>query len=209
MNPQSGSGVEPRAVAKQEPTSGLPEAVRFMLLSFAAMIAGEFVHQVIVVVSALVDPSPLKERALEQAKSAGEELSESTLNLGVYGSIAVMATIQLVVIVLFVLALRALRYQAKWAPNARRLLQIFGVFFGLRMLTLFMMSPASSTVPIALYAGDGVVQILLGVAGVLGIVYSLDKESVAWAEAPLKGQGPRRGTGAGGGSTGGAERDEE
>lgn len=186
MNPQSASKVEPGAVDKQHGPGGMPEAVRYMLLSFAVMIGGELLHQLLVVISAALDPAPLREQAREQAKAAGEEISDTMVNVGIYGSIAVMALIQLLVILLFVFALRAVRRQAKWAPNARRLLQIFGVFFALRMLTLFMMSPASASVPVALYGADGVVQIILGVAGVLGIVYSLDPASAAWAEKPAK-----------------------
>lgn len=186
MNPQSASKVEPGAVDKQNGSGGMPEAVRYMLLSFAVMIGGELLHQLLVVISAALDPAPLREQAREQAKAAGEEISDTMINVGIYGSIAVMALIQLLVILLFVFALRAVRRQAKWAPNARRLLQIFGVFFALRMLTLFMMSPASASVPVALYGADGVVQIILGVAGVLGIVYSLDPASATWAEKPAK-----------------------
>ena len=77
-----------------------------------------------------------------------------------------------------------IRDRAKWAENARRLLQIFSVFFALRMLTLFMMVPASTAVPTAMFGIDGVVQIILGVAGVMGVIYSVDKDSVAWTKPP-------------------------
>lgn len=164
------------------------EAVRYMLAAWAIMIGGELVHQLLVVASVVIDPSALRESAKDQAK--GEELSDAMINAGIYGSIVVMALIQLLIIGLFVVALKALQKQKKWAPNARRLLQIFSVFFALRMLTLFAMTPASTAVPMVLYGLDGVVQIILGVAGICGIVYSADKASVAWAEAPLKGRKP-------------------
>lgn len=183
VNPQAPSRVEPRAVDKQNAPGGVPEAVRYMLLSWAVMIAGEFLHQILVVTAAVLDPAPLREQAKEQAKAAGEQASDAMLNVSVYGAIAVMALIQLAFILLLALALRAIKQQKSWAANARRLLQVFGVFFGVRVLTLFMLSPAATSLPVAFYAFDGIIQIILGVAGVMGIVYSADKASVEWTES--------------------------
>ena len=47
-----------------------------------------------------------------------------------------------------------------------------------------MMVPASTAVPTAMFGIDGVIQIILGVAGILGIIYSVDKDSVAWTKPP-------------------------
>ena len=89
----------------------------------------------------MIDPSALREVAKERATNGDGEVSEALMNASVYGSIFIMALLQLGVILLFVFALRAVQKQAKWAENARRLLQIFSVFFALRMVTLFMMVP--------------------------------------------------------------------
>lgn len=180
MNPGSASRVEPEAVDKRK--GSMPEAVRYMLTCWAVMIGGEVVHQIFAVVSSIIDPSALKEVAKERANNGDGEVSDALMNASVYGSIFLMALLQLGVIVLFAFALRAVRKQAKWAENARRLLQIFSGFFALRMLTLFMMAPASTAVPMALFGVDGVVQIVLGVAGVMGIIYSVDKDAVAWTK---------------------------
>ena len=48
-----------------------------------------------------------------------------------------------------------------------------------------MMQPASTAIPVVFYGIDGVVQIILGVAGILGIIYSTDKDAVNWV-APKK-----------------------
>lgn len=183
INPQAPSRVQPEAVEKQSgDNNGVPEAVRYMLSCFAVMISGELLHQILVVVSAVLDPAPLREQAKQQAKAAGEQASDALVNTGVYGAIAVMALIQLGFILLLAVALRALKQRKSWAANARRLLQVFGVFFGVRVLTLFMMVPDASSLPVAFYAFDGIIQIVLGVAGVLGVVYSVDKASAEWAE---------------------------
>lgn len=182
MNPGSPSRVEPEAVEKQK--GSMPEAVRYMLAAWTVMIGGELLHQILAVAASVIDPSALREVAKERATKGDGEVSEALMNASVYGSIFIMALLQLGVILLFVFALRAVQKQAKWAENARRLLQIFSVFFALRMLTLFMMVPASTTVPTALFGIDGVVQIILGVAGVMGVIYSVDKDSVAWTKPP-------------------------
>ena len=182
MNPGSPSRVEPEAVEKQK--GSMPEAVRYMLAAWTVMIGGELLHQIFAVAASVIDPSALREVAKERATKGDGEVSEALMNASVYGSIFIMAVIQLGVILLFVFALRAVQKQAKWAENARRLLQIFSVFFALRMLTLFMMVPASTAVPTALFGVDGVIQIVLGVAGVMGVIYSVDKDSVAWTKPP-------------------------
>ena len=182
MNPGSPSRVEPEAVEKQK--GSMPEAVRYMLAAWTVMIGGELLHQILAVAASVIDPSALREVAKERATKGDGEVSEALMNASVYGSIFIMALLQLGIILLFVFALRAVQKQAKWAENARRLLQIFSVFFALRMLTLFMMVPASTAVPTALFGVDGVVQIILGVAGVMGVIYSVDKDSVAWTKPP-------------------------
>ncbi|OFT71800.1 hypothetical protein HMPREF3145_02605 [Corynebacterium sp. HMSC05C01] len=184
LNPKSPSHVDASAVDKKTP-GGPPEAVQLMLRCWAVMIAGELIHQILSVVFAFVDPSALRDAAKQQAKQRGEEISDGLINMGVYGSLILMTLIQLGVLLLFVFALRAVRNKSSQAGNAYRLLQIFGVFFALRMITLFMMQPASTAIPVVLYGIDGVVQIILGVAGILGIIYSTDKDAVNWV-APKK-----------------------
>lgn len=186
LNPKSPSHVDPKAVdgggdgKNGKKPGGPPEAVQLMLRCWAVMIAGELIHQILAVVFAFVDPSAMRDAAKQQAKQRGEEISDSLINMGVYGSVVLMALIQLGVLLLFVFALRTVRDKGSWAANARRLLQIFGVFFGLRVITLFMMQPASTAIPVVFYGIDGVVQIILGVAGILGIIYSTDKDAVNW-----------------------------
>ena len=53
-----------------------------------------------------------------------------------------------------------------------------------------MMRPASTAVPVAFYAFDGVIQIILAVAGVLGLFYSSQKESVDYLPDQRPPQGP-------------------
>lgn len=189
VNPNSGSRVEPAAVKEPSKSGGAPESVRYMLVCWAVMIAGELLHQILTVISAVLDPSPLKESARSAAKARGQDITDAMLTTGVWTSVAIMALIQLAFLGLFTAALVALARRKKWAPNARRVLQIFSIFFALRALALFMMRPASTAVPIAFYAFDGIIQIILAVAGVLGLFYASQKETLDY----LPGNEPPRG----------------
>lgn len=195
-NPQSPSHIAPAAAPHPAPNGkkdSQPESVRLMLACWAVMIAGELLHQILTVVVTVLDPAALRESAKQAAEGRGEELSDAMLTFGMYGSVVLMALIQLTILGVFTYALRTVAKRGKWAANARRLLQVFAAFFALRILSLFMMAPASATVPVALYAADGVIQIILGVAGALGLFYSTRKESVDWAEPKLKKQPSQEG----------------
>ncbi len=181
----------PEVVEKQKRSDGVPEPVRLMLLSWAIMIAGELLHQALTVIAVAIDPAPLREAA--KAGTKGEEVSDAVLNTGVYTSIVVMALVQLLFVLLLVVALRAVKNKATWAQNARRLLQVFAAYFGFRILTLFVTVPAATSLPVAFYGVDGVIQIILGVAGICGIVYSADKESVNWTEPSGPNSGGKQG----------------
>lgn len=187
INPGSPSHVEPAAARGGQPGRNLkPEAVRYMLVCWAVMIAGELLHQILTVISVVMDPAPLKEAAKQAAKGQSGTLSDSAMNAGMWGSVVVAAFIQLAILGTLAAALSAISSQKKWGPGARRLLQVFAVFFALRAGALFFMHPSTSTVPVAFFACDGVIQIIVGVAGVMGVFYSSQKESQDYAEAGAK-----------------------
>lgn len=163
-----------------------PEAFRLMVGVWAVMIVGELLHQALAVVFVFLDPSALKQAAKDTAQQRGGEASELLVNFSMYSAVVLMALVQLAIVVLFAVALRAVAKRTKWAPNALRLLQVFAFFFAFRMLTLFLMSPASAAIPVALYAVDGVVQIVLAVAAVMGVYFSTRDETRQYFERELE-----------------------
>lgn len=177
INPNSASHVEPKAAKAPN------EAVRFMLGCWAAMILGELVHQILQIAGIVIDPAALREASQQAAQNQDGPVSDMMVNAAMWSSVVIMALIQLGILALFTAALMALKKQKRWAPNARRLLQIFSIFFALRALTLFITRPTSTAIPVAMYGFDGAVQILIAVAGALGVFYASQKESIQWAEA--------------------------
>ena len=162
---------------KGEPTQQQPEAVRYLLGAWAVMILGELLHQILAVVVTVLDPAALREAANQAAKNQSEAIPENMMQASMYATVVLMALLQLGIIVVFVLALHRAQRRGKWMLNATRVLQVFSVFFAVRVLTLFLMTPAATKVPVALFAVDGAVQIVVGVAGALGLFYASRKES--------------------------------
>jgi len=70
--------------------------------------------------------------------------------------------------------------RSKFAGLARRMLLVFGFYFGFRILMLFMATPGGNDVPVAMYLVDGAVQIIVGVAAVLGLIFSFREEVLKW-----------------------------
>ena len=162
---------------KDEPTQQQPEAVRYLLGAWAVMILGELLHQILAVVVTVLDPAALREAANQAAKNQSEAIPENMMQASMYATVVLLALLQLGIIVVFCLALRSVQRRGKWMLNATRVLQVFSVFFAVRVLTLFLMTPAATKVPVALFAVDGAVQIVVGVAGALGLFYASRKES--------------------------------
>ncbi|WKD56784.1 hypothetical protein CAPI_01030 [Corynebacterium capitovis DSM 44611] len=154
----------------------MPEPFRYMLACWKVMIAGELIHQVLSVISLVIDPSALRQAATEAARSSGEQASDAVLTASVFASVAVMALFQLAVVAVLAISRGAIADRKKWARNALRLLQVFSVYFALRAAVLFLSAPASTRVPVAMYAVDGALQIALAAAGVCAVLYSLQDE---------------------------------
>ncbi|SDS55648.1 hypothetical protein [Corynebacterium timonense] len=189
--PESPSHVSAEAVSGGGAGSKkLPEPVRYLLGCLGVMLGGELVHQILSVIAIVVDPSRLRESARQAARSSNEALTEELLNATVYSSVALMAVFQLIVLILLAVAARAVATRATWAPSALRLLQFFGVFFAIRAVFLFFVSPDSTTVPIALYAVDGIVQIVIGTAGACAVAYAMQGKVHEYVRAQTPGGGP-------------------
>ena len=74
--------------------------------------------------------------------------------------------------------LRSLANRSKRAGTSRRVWFAFSIYFGFRILLTFMVTPAGADVPDWLFAADGMVQILVGVAAVLGLIFSVRAETL-------------------------------
>lgn len=176
--PQQAGTHGPKKNPKTDSTQR-PELITYLIGIWTFMVGAELLHQILSVIMSLVDPSALKAAARETAEQS-PEVPEAAFTLSVYFSIGIMALITLAIVGLLVWMLVLFAKQHKWAGYARRLLSIFSLFFALRMLLVFLSTPAASGVPVWVFAVDGMVQIALGVAGILGLIFANKEEALAW-----------------------------
>ena len=166
------------APAPRSPRTQRPESVAYMLWLWMGALCGEAVHQVLNVVLTLLNHDVLMSQAKEMAKSAPAgvdeaQLSDAFLRTAAYASVALSAAISLAIIVLLAFLLQSLARRGKRAGTSRRVWFAFSLYFGFRILLTFMVTPAGADVPDWLFAADGMVQILVGVAAVLGLIFSV------------------------------------
>ncbi|WP_245670352.1 hypothetical protein [Corynebacterium crudilactis] len=147
------------------------DTVKLLLQMWAVMIGFELIHQILNVVMSFMDPTALRTVAREQAEAQG--MSDEIVNATVVAAILFMGFINLIIIAILSWMVMIVKKRSKRLPTAFLLLTIFSFFFILRVLMLFFASPGANDVPMALFAIDGCVQILVGVSA--GVAYALSR----------------------------------
>ncbi|MER0106441.1 hypothetical protein ABRP95_08415 [Corynebacterium sp. KPL2895] len=181
-SPQPGDPREQRGKGSQG-GSKRPETVVYMLWLWLGVVAGETVHQILNVVLTLLNHDVLMAQAKQMVESTsggedGEEVSDSLIEMAAYGSVALSAAIAIGVLVLLLFLLKSLAGPSKRAGTSRRIWFAFSIYFGFRILLTFMVTPTGADVPDWLFAADGMVQILVGVAAVLGLIFSIKPDTL-------------------------------
>lgn len=165
------------SAAAKNPGEKKEDTVKLLIQMWAVMIGLELLHQILNVVMSFTDPTALRTVAKEQAAAQG--LSDGIVNATVIAAILVMGFFNLIVIAILSWMVVMVKNRSKRLPTAFLLLTIFSFFFILRVLMLFFASPGGTDVPMALFAIDGCVQILVGVSA--GVAYALSR-----TEQPVK-----------------------
>lgn len=169
--PPSSSTSAKNAEEKKEDT------VKLLIQMWAVMIGLELLHQILNVVMSFMDPTALRTVAKEQAAAQG--VSDGIVNATVIAAILIMGFFNLIVVAILSWMVVMVKNRSKRLPTAFLLLTIFSFFFILRVLLLFFASPGGTDVPMALFAIDGCVEILVGVSA--GVAYALSR-----TEQPVK-----------------------
>lgn len=169
------------AKAEKEPKKGKrTEAVALMIKVWLCALILEAVHLILSVVLTMFNRSELfaqaEETAEQAAQSTGQELSDSFVQLVAYGAVAFSSFISLAIVVLLGIMLGLLNSNSSAAGTGRRLWFAFSLYFGFRVLLVFFTSPAGANVPDWLFVLDAGVQILAGVAAVMGLIFSSKEE---------------------------------
>lgn len=158
------------------------EAVRLLILVWFVALCAELVHQCLSIVSSLFNRDQLmaqsREQAAETLQGTGQEISDSLIHAAAYGSVILSALFSFAIIAVLAWMLWSLNKPTKRAGTARRLWFFFSLYFGIRIVFVFLLSPAGSNVPDWLFVLDGSVQIIVGVAAVMGLFFSSKEETL-------------------------------
>ena len=156
------------------------EAVSLMLKVWTVALILEAVHLVLSITLTLLSRDELFAQARSTAESAaersGQEMTDSFVQIVGYGSLVLSSLISLAIVVLLGIMLWMINSNTKAAGTGRRLWFAFSLYFGFRLLIVFFSSPAGANVPDWLFVIDGAVQILVGVAAIMGLIFSTKEE---------------------------------
>lgn len=179
---RQGQGVKehaPRRSSKKSDRPDQPDSVRLYIRLWAGILLVELIHQILNIALALWDPSELQAQAASSIEESGQTISENLLNFGVYGSIILMGLISVLLLGLLATMLYLVNTQHKRAGLGRRMLFFFGLYFTFRLVLIFGSSGNPlSDIPEAFYIIDGNLQVLVGVAAVLTLIFGGRNETL-------------------------------
>ena len=178
LSPNTAPSEKPQDEAAKNPKR--TEAVSLMLKVWTVALILEAVHLVLSITLTLLNRDELFAQARSTAESAaersGQEMTDSFVQIVGYGSLVLSSLISLAIVVLLGIMLWMINSNTKAAGTGRRLWFAFSLYFGFRVLIVFLSSPAGANVPDWLFVVDGAVQILVGVAAIMGLMFSTKEE---------------------------------
>ncbi|AFM06645.1 hypothetical protein [Corynebacterium pseudotuberculosis] len=155
-----------------------PDAIRWAVRAWIFAICVEVVHQIINIIVGFANKPELISRLKDSMKD--ENLSPEIMNVAASLSI-VLAGLFAFIMLGIIAWLAALLYKGnKSATLACRILTYFSIYFGVRLVTVFLLTPSSPSVPVAVYAVDGCIQIGMGVAAIVALIFKMRPESLIW-----------------------------
>lgn len=159
----------------------LPETIRLFVQMWFLVLGLEVIHQILNIVMGMMDTSALQAAARESLSASElEEVSDSLISATAIAGVWVMGIISIAMMGLLLWMVFLVKNRSKHAGLARRLLQVFAFYFGFRILIIFLLTPGGTDVPVAMYAVDGSLQILTGVAAVIALILSFRAETLKW-----------------------------
>lgn len=178
LSPNTTPSAQPQGEDSKKSTR--TEAVSLMLKVWTVALVLEVVHLVLSIVLTLLNRDELIAQSRTAAESAaersGQEMTDSFVQIMAYGSVALGSLISLAIVVLLGIMLWMINSNSKAAGTGRRLWFAFSLYFALRVLIVFLSSPAGAAVPDWLFVLDGGVQILVGVAAIMGLLFAGKEE---------------------------------
>ncbi|AKK10272.1 hypothetical protein CUTER_01260 [Corynebacterium uterequi] len=153
-----------------------------MLRLWAAAVGAELIHQIISIISGFLDPSELLAASKESLSDNPQfaDMPDAMLRLSVYVSIGLLGLLNLAIVGGLGAAVVLISRRGRTAPGAQRLLIVFSIFWAVRGLVILTAQATYPGLPDWLVLLDGSLQIIIAVAGVLGIIFARKPETVSY-----------------------------
>lgn len=182
MSNHQGTGTPPATGLAPEnvPVAGAPASLQQAKMLWLVAVVIEVIHQALSVVMTFLN----KDQAVSQVKDslpAGQDYTDQMINASVIAAAIGALVITLLILGVVVYFVLRLAQAGKKAITAQKVLTYFAVYFVLRAFLLFLASPTSD-LPIALYATDGVLQIIVAALAAVAAVIAMNKESADWLD---------------------------
>lgn len=162
--------------ASMDAAAKRPEAVQYMLLMWLAALILEGFHQLVSIALSLLNSEQLMATA-RRAAGDNEGLPEVSIKIAAYGSVALSSLIAFGIIALLAYFLSQLARNSNRAGLGRRMWFAFSLYFGFRIMLVFLARPAGANAE-WLFAADGMLQILIGVVALMGLMFSVKEETL-------------------------------
>ncbi|MDO5077858.1 hypothetical protein [Corynebacterium sp.] len=155
-----------------------PESILLASHLWLWVVGLEIVHQVLSAVQVALAPELLVRQMREYAADSQMPLTQDTISVLVYASVASVAVFAIAIMGVVLWMALVLSRGGSFAAFARRALLFFGVYLGVRLITVFV--PPETTAHVAWVIVDGCVQIGVSVLAILAVYLITRKESLHW-----------------------------
>ncbi|WP_151641407.1 hypothetical protein [Corynebacterium sp. 11A] len=177
----------PRGGRRTEPESKeRPESIDLAVKVWWVLIIAEVLRHVVLVLTTAMNPREVASQVIatmdSEQVSQLENLGDTALNLAVIGYYVVIMLFAFAILAIVAWMVNVIARAREKAPSAKRLLTFFGIYFTIRALFVFFSPPPMSDPNSVQFLIDGSLQIVVGVAAVLGLVFFSRPESKTWIE---------------------------
>ncbi len=171
-----------------EQSQSVPESVQLAVKVWAVALLLEVLHQILNVVMGILNRAETAHEVSARVTESGTQPmpDAGTIQFMVVGTNVLLGILSLSIVAVLWWMVRSLHHRGRFVGFARSGLTYFGIYLGLRGLFAFAAAPVGM-VPIALFAVDGSLRILVGVAAVIAVVFCSREETITWSgEAPMR-----------------------
>lgn len=173
----------------EEHPQPIPEAMALAVKVWAVALLLEVIHQILNVVMGIVNRAETAHEVgnrVSQSQAQQPEPEPQLVELMVVFTNVLLGLLSLCIVGVLCWMVLTLKRKGRHVGFARRGLTYFGIYLGLRGMLVFIAAPVGS-VPLALFAVDGSLRIIIGVAAIMAVVLCSKEETITWSgEAPLR-----------------------